>query len=56
MLSRALTFLVIAFLAAVFAFGGIAGSAAWFAHVLFGFLFLILIVVSFIFRGRPAGA
>lgn len=52
MLSWALTFLVIALIAAVLGFGGIAGSAAWIAQVLFG-LFLILFLVSLIFRGRP---
>ncbi len=52
MLSWALTFLVIALIAAVLGFGGIAGSATWIAQVLFG-LFLILFLVSLIFRGRP---
>ena len=53
MLSWALTFLVIALIAAALGFGGIAGSAAWIAQVLFG-LFLILFLLSLIFRGgRP---
>jgi uncharacterized membrane protein YtjA (UPF0391 family) len=55
MLSWALTFLIIALVAAVLGFGGIAGSAAWIAQILFG-LFIILFVLSFLFRGRPPGA
>jgi len=55
MLSWALTFLIIALIAAVLGFGGIAGSAAWIAQVLFG-LFIILFLLSFLFRGRPPGA
>lgn len=47
MLRWALIFLVIAILAAVFGFGGIAGEAAWIAKVLL-FLFLILAVISFV--------
>jgi uncharacterized membrane protein YtjA (UPF0391 family) len=54
MLSWALTFLIIALIAAVLGFGGIAGSAAWIAQVLFG-IFIILFLVSFLFRGRPPG-
>ena len=52
MLSWALTFLIIALIAALLGFGGIAGSAAWIAQVLF-VLFIILFLVSFLFRGRP---
>ena len=53
MLSWALTFLVVALIAGVLGFGGIAGTSAWIAQVLFG-LFLILFIVSLIFRGgRP---
>ncbi|HET6406761.1 MAG TPA: DUF1328 domain-containing protein [Chthoniobacteraceae bacterium] len=53
MLSWALTFLVVAIIAAVLGFGGIAGTSAWIAQILFG-LFLILFIVSLIFRGgRP---
>jgi len=52
MLSWVLTFLIMALIAAVLGFGGIAGSFAWIAQVLFG-LFLILFILSFIFRGRP---
>ncbi len=54
MLSWALTFLVLALIAALFGFGGIAAGAASFAKVLF-FLFLVLFVVSLIAnvsRGR----
>jgi len=55
MLSWALTFLIIAIIAAVLGFGGIAGSAAWIAQILFG-VFIILFLLSFIFRGRPPSA
>jgi len=48
MLSWAITFLVIALIAALFGFGGIAGTAAGFAKILF-FIFLIMFVVSLIF-------
>lgn len=51
MLSWALTFLVIALVAALFGFGGIAGTAAGFAKILF-FVFLILFVVSLLTRRR----
>lgn len=53
MLGWAITFLVLAVLAAIFGFTEIAGTAAWIAQVLF-VLFLILFIVSLIFgRGRP---
>jgi uncharacterized membrane protein YtjA (UPF0391 family) len=48
MLSWAITFLVIALIAAALGFGGIAGTAAGFAKILF-FVFLIMFVVSLIF-------
>lgn len=54
MLSWALTFFVIALIAALFGFGGIAASAAGIAKVLF-FIFVVLFVVSLIVgtvRGR----
>ena len=35
MLSWALTFLIVALLAGALGFGGVAGEAAWVAHVLF---------------------
>lgn len=45
MLNWALTFLVIALIAAVFGFGGIAVEAAWIAKILF-VVFLVLFLVS----------
>jgi len=47
MLRWAIIFLVIAILAAVFGFGGIAGEAAWIAKILL-VVFLILALVSFV--------
>ncbi|MGD9965904.1 MAG: DUF1328 domain-containing protein [Hyphomonadaceae bacterium] len=47
MLSWALIFFVVAIIAAVFGFGGIASASAGVAQVLF-FLFLVLFVVSLI--------
>ena len=47
MLRWALIFLVVAVLAAVFGFGGIAGESAWIAKILL-VVFLILAVISFI--------
>ena len=54
MLNWALTFLVIALIAAVFGFGGLAATAAGFAQVLF-VIFLVLFLVSVLvglLRGR----
>ena len=51
MLHYAVVFLVIALIAAVFGFGGIAASAVGIAKILF-FVFIILAVVTFIFGGR----
>jgi uncharacterized membrane protein YtjA (UPF0391 family) len=51
MLSWAITFLVIAIIAAVFGFGGIAAGAVGIAKVLF-FLFLIAFVVSMFMHVR----
>ena len=48
MLHYAVVFLVIALIAAVFGFGGIAASAVGIAKILF-VVFLILAVVSFLF-------
>jgi uncharacterized membrane protein YtjA (UPF0391 family) len=48
MLHYAVVFLVIALIAAVFGFGGIAASAAGIAQILF-VVFLILAIASFIF-------
>lgn len=54
MLSWALFFLVIALIAAALGFGGIAGTAAGIAKILF-FVFLVLFLVSLLFGGvrRP---
>jgi uncharacterized membrane protein YtjA (UPF0391 family) len=51
MLKWALIFLVVAILAAVFGFGGIAGDAAWIAKILL-VVFLILAVVSLVLGRR----
>ena len=47
MASWAITFFLIALVAALFGFGGIAGEAAWIGQVLL-FIFLVLAVVSMI--------
>ncbi len=56
MLSWALTFLIVALIAALFGFGGIAETAVDIARVLF-FIFIILFVISLVFglvrRRRP---
>ncbi len=53
MLRWAVLFLVIAIIAAIFGFGGIAGDAVWIAKIL-AFIFVILFVVSLILgRGAP---
>ena len=54
MLGWALTFLIIALIAAAFGFGGIAGAAIGIAKILF-FIFVVLFVLALIFglfRGR----
>ncbi len=51
-MSWSLTFLVITLIAAVFGFTGIAEGAALAAKVLF-FLFLVLFIISLIFRRSP---
>ncbi|QTH71389.1 DUF1328 family protein [Pseudoalteromonas xiamenensis] len=51
MLSWAVTFLILALIAAALGFGGIAGAAAGMAKILF-FIFVILTVISFIFGRR----
>lgn len=53
MLRWALTFLVVALIAAAMGFGGIAGNAAFFARILF-FVFLVLFVLSLLFRSTPS--
>ena len=52
MLSWAMTFLIIALIAAVLGFGGIAGSATWIAQILFA-LFLVLFLISMLMGRRP---
>lgn len=49
MLGWALTFLVVALVAAVFGFGGIASASAGIAQILF-FIFLALFVATLIMR------
>lgn len=54
MLQAALAFLVLAIIAAIFGFGGIAAGATSIAQTLF-FVFLVLFIISFVFnlaRGR----
>jgi len=55
MLGWAVTFLVIALIAAALGFGGIAGASVGIAQILF-FVFIVLFVVAMIaraLRGRP---
>lgn len=52
MLKFSILFLLVAIIAGAFGFGGIAGTSAWIAQVLF-VIFLILFAVSFLF-GRQA--
>lgn len=52
MLSWALTFLVIALIAAALGFGAVAGTAASIAKICF-FVFLVLAVVSLLVGRRP---
>jgi uncharacterized membrane protein YtjA (UPF0391 family) len=51
MLRWAVIFLLVAIVAAVFGFGGIAGEAAWIAKILL-FVFLILFVASLVLGRR----
>jgi uncharacterized membrane protein YtjA (UPF0391 family) len=53
MLSWAITFLVIALIAAALGFGGIAGAATGIAKILF-FVFLVLFVISLLAGRRVA--
>ena len=56
MLGWAITFLIIALIAALFGFGGIAAAATNFAQILFAIfivLFLVSIIVALV-RRRPA--
>lgn len=50
MLGWAITFLIIALIAAGLGFGGIAGAATGIAKILF-FVFLVLFIVSLVFGG-----
>lgn len=55
MLSWALSFFILAIVAAALGFGGLAGSLAGVAQILF-FIFLVLLLVSLVanaVRGRP---
>lgn len=51
MLSWAISFLIIAIIAAVLGFGGIAGTAVGIAKIIF-FVFLALFVLSIVFGSR----
>ena len=51
MISWAITFLIIALIAAVLGFGGLAGTAVGIAKLLF-FVFLALFIISLIFGRR----
>jgi uncharacterized membrane protein YtjA (UPF0391 family) len=55
MLNWALTFLVVAIIAALFGFTGIAGAATDIARTLF-FVFLVLLVVSALFHVLRGGS
>ena len=52
MLHWSLVFLVIALIAAVLGFGGLAGTAVGIAKILF-FVFLVIWLVSFLLGRRP---
>ena len=54
MLGWAVVFLVIALVAAVLGFGGIAAASAGMAKVLF-FVFLLLFIISLVFGWRGRG-
>jgi len=49
MLNWSLSFFVVAIISAILGFGGIAGSAAYIAKILFG-IFLVLFVISALSR------
>lgn len=55
MLGWAVTFLVIALIAALFGFGGIASASAGIAQILF-FVFIVLFIIAMVvraLRGKP---
>jgi uncharacterized membrane protein YtjA (UPF0391 family) len=52
MFGWAIVFLIISIVAALFGFGGLAGTAAWMAKVLFA-VGLALFVVFLVMGGRP---
>ena len=52
MINWAITFLVIALIAAALGFGGIAGTAVGLAKILF-FVFIVLFIIAFV-MGRKA--
>jgi uncharacterized membrane protein YtjA (UPF0391 family) len=56
MLRWAILFFIVALIAAVFGFGGIAGDAAWIGKILL-VVFVILAIASMLFGGRrpPVG-
>jgi uncharacterized membrane protein YtjA (UPF0391 family) len=54
MLGWAVTFLIIALIAAVLGFGGIAAASAGIAKILF-FVFLVMCVLFFVFGWRGRG-
>jgi len=53
MLHYAIVFLIVALIAGVLGFGGVAGTSAWIAQVLFG-VFLVLFLVSLLTGRRPS--
>lgn len=53
MLSWAITFLLIALIAAVLGFSGIAGTAVVFAKILFGVFLILFIVALAMGRRKP---
>lgn len=55
MLNWAFSFLILAIVAAIFGFGGIAAESAYFAKILF-FVFLVLFLVSFVTGRRITSA
>lgn len=50
MLSWSLTFFVLAIIAAILGFTGIASTMAWIAQILF-VIFIVLFIASLLFRG-----